>query len=155
MLYKTITSPISDLTAEIDGGRLLSLSRAKSVFGISSPLPEDEAMFRVLERELGEYFRGECVSFSVDIAPHGTEFQLAVWREMQKIPYGEVRTYGEIAKAVGRSGAARAVGQACHVNPILILIPCHRVVSSSGIGGFAIGLDRKKILLKIEEQRQN
>lgn len=82
--------------------------------------------------------------------PQGTEFQRAVWREMQKIPRGQTRTYGEIAKAIGRSNAVRAVGSACGANPLPLFIPCHRVVAKNGPGGFGSGLPWKMLLLKLE-----
>jgi O-6-methylguanine DNA methyltransferase len=81
----------------------------------------------------------------------GTEFQKAVWREMQKIPRGQTRTYGEIAATIGRPNAVRAVGSACGANPIPLFIPCHRVVAKNGLGGFGAGLPWKKLLLKEEE----
>lgn len=142
-----IPSPIGWLAAEVGEGYIYRLDLDNT-----ADLPDttdDETAVRLI-RELDEYFRGERTSFSLEAKPSGTPFQQAVWEEMRKIPYGETRTYGEIAEAIGRPGSSRAVGHACHVNHILILIPCHRVVSASGIGGFAPGLDAKKILLDIE-----
>ena len=80
----------------------------------------------------------------------GTEFQKEVWREMKKIPRGEMRTYGEIAEAIGRPNAVRAVGSACGANPVPLFIPCHRVVAQNGLGGFGAGLPWKKLLLELE-----
>lgn len=101
--------------------------------------------------ELDEYFAGERRSFTVPLAPHGTAFQLAVWQALRAIPYGETRTYGEIAAAVGRPRAARAVGMANHDNPLLIFTPCHRVVGKDGsLTGFACGLEVKRRLLELE-----
>ncbi|NOU35288.1 MAG: MGMT family protein [Kiritimatiellaceae bacterium] len=82
--------------------------------------------------------------------PEGTEFQQAVWREMKKIPRGQTRTYGEIAAAVGRPKAVRAVGTACGANPLPVFIPCHRVVAKNGLGGFGSGLPWKVLLLRME-----
>lgn len=82
--------------------------------------------------------------------PGGTEFQKAVWREIKKIPHGQTRTYGEIAAAIGRSKAVRAVGTACGANPLPVLIPCHRVVAKAGLGGYGSGLPWKLLLLKTE-----
>jgi len=81
---------------------------------------------------------------------HGTYFQKTVWEALQKIPRGQTRTYGEIAAAIGRPNAARAVGTACGANPIPLFIPCHRVVAKNGLGGFVAGLPWKKLLLKEE-----
>ena len=101
--------------------------------------------------ELSEYFAGVRRHFDLPICPEGTEFQKRVWEELRKIPYGETRSYGEIAEAVGSKRFSRAVGGANHRNPILILIPCHRVVASDGsLGGFAAGARLKARLLKLE-----
>ena len=103
-------------------------------------------------RQLGEYFAGERTAFDLSLQPEGTAFQRAVWRELTAIPYGETRSYGEIARRLGREKAARAVGQAIHRNPLLILVPCHRVIGKNGaLTGFAAGLDRKQALLRLEE----
>ncbi len=83
----------------------------------------------------------------------GTDFQKAVWREMEKIPRGQTRTYGEIAKAIGNPKAVRAVGSACGANPVPLFIPCHRVTGQNGLGGFGAGLPWKKLLLNMEQVR--
>lgn len=101
--------------------------------------------------ELEEYFSGRRRDFSVPLSPHGTPFQLAVWEALRRVPYGQTRTYGEIAAAVGRPGAARAVGMANYDNPLLIFTPCHRVVGKGGaLTGFACGLEVKRWLLALE-----
>jgi len=102
-------------------------------------------------QELDEYFAGRRKAFTVPLSPHGTQFQLAVWEALRAIPYGQARTYGEIAAAVGRPKAARAVGMANHDNPLLIFTPCHRVVGKNGgLTGFACGLEVKRFLLNLE-----
>ena len=101
-------------------------------------------------RELDEYFAGKRRTFSVRIAATGTPFQLAVWAALRSIPYGEVRTYGEVARMIGRPNAVRAVGGACHANPCPIITPCHRVVAANGAGGFGGGLETKRKLLALE-----
>lgn len=113
----------------------------------SSPLLERAA------KELREYFLGERLWFDLPLSPRGTPFQLAVWRALREIPYGETRSYGEIAAALGRPGAGRAVGAACGRNPLLIMIPCHRVVGKNGsLTGFTCGLALKERLLQLEER---
>lgn len=103
------------------------------------------------EVQLTEYFDGRRVNFDLNLDPHGTLFQKQVWDEMQKIPFGETASYAEVAKRVGRPEAWRAVANACAANPILIVIPCHRVVGSHGrLGGYAAGVDRKLWLLEHE-----
>lgn len=101
--------------------------------------------------ELDEYFMGKRKAFTVPLSPGGTVFQSAVWQALRDIPYGQTRTYGEIAAAVGRPRAARAVGMANHDNPLLIFTPCHRVVGKDGsLTGFACGLEVKRQLLELE-----
>ncbi|MGC1420648.1 MAG: methylated-DNA--[protein]-cysteine S-methyltransferase [Acidimicrobiales bacterium] len=102
-------------------------------------------------QQLREYFNGERKSFVVPLADvAATPFQLYVWAALCDIPYGEVRTYGEIAAAVGRPKAAQAVGQANHVNPWPIIVPCHRVVNKHGLGGYGGGERVKRFLLDLE-----
>jgi methylated-DNA-[protein]-cysteine S-methyltransferase len=106
---------------------------------------------RGVERELQEYGRGERKDFTFRLAPEGTAFEQEVWRALLEIPYGEVRTYGGIAKSLGNARAARAVGLANHNNPIAIVIPCHRVVGANGsLTGYGGGLDMKRRLLALE-----
>jgi methylated-DNA-[protein]-cysteine S-methyltransferase len=104
-------------------------------------------------RQLREYFAGGRTGFDLPLAPKGTEFQRAVWRQLQDIPYGETISYGELARRVGNPKAARAVGSANGANPLPIVIPCHRVIAGDGsIGGFGGGLPTKEILLSLEQR---
>ncbi len=104
-----------------------------------------------LARELGEYFQGGRTTFDLPLLLQGTAFQIAVWEELRKIPYGTAITYGELAATVGRPRSARAVGQAVGANPVPIVIPCHRVLPiSGGLGGFGPGTDWKRRLLDLE-----
>jgi len=113
-------------------------------------LPDDEPNERALE-ELHEYLRGERRAFDVPVDLRGTPFQMGVWDALCEIPYGETCTYGEIAATVGRPKATRAVGQAVGANPIPIVIPCHRVIGTTGsLVGFAGGLPLKERLLVLE-----
>ena len=120
--------------------------------GADCDLPEGETALTVWAAgELEEYFDHRRTIFTVPLSPHGTGFQLAVWQALREIPYGQTRTYGEIAAAVGRPKAARAVGMANHDNPLLIFTPCHRVVGKNGaLTGFACGLEAKHRLLELE-----
>jgi O-6-methylguanine DNA methyltransferase len=104
------------------------------------------------QKEVDEYLLGKRKIFSVKPNLQGTAFQKAVWGEMLKIPYGETRTYTEIAKGIGNPKAVRAVGTACGKNPFPIIVPCHRVVAQNGLGGFSLGLTLKKQLLALEQQ---
>ena len=119
------------------------------------PLPRkvcETPLLQETEEQLNEYFAGARREFDLPLAPKGTAFQKAVWAEMSKIPYGEVRTYGQLAAALGKPKAARAVGEACHCNPIAIIQPCHRVVGANGsLTGYAYGLEVKEYLLELEQ----
>ena len=113
----------------------------------TSPLLEEAA------RQLQEYFAGCRREFSLPLAPRGTEFQRQVWHALEGIPYGETRTYGEIARAIGKPKACRAVGMANHRNPLSILVPCHRVVGADGsLTGYGGGLEAKQFLLELEKR---
>jgi methylated-DNA-[protein]-cysteine S-methyltransferase len=106
--------------------------------------------------QLNEYFDGKRNSFDLKLNPDGTDFQKEVWKELLKIPYGETRTYQQIANAIGDPGASRAVGNANNKNPIPIIIPCHRVLSSDGkLTGYAGGIHRKEWLLNHERTYSN
>lgn len=112
---------------------------------------EDERPFTALALELKHYFAGEPVVFTSRLDTRGTPFQKKVWRALMDIPYGNVRSYKWLAGVSGNPGAARAVGGALHGNRIPIVIPCHRVIESSGgLGGFGAGLEIKRTLLRVE-----
>ncbi|HSN14152.1 MAG TPA: methylated-DNA--[protein]-cysteine S-methyltransferase [Anaeromyxobacteraceae bacterium] len=143
-------SPIGTLTLEVDEAGLRALR-----FGAQgAPRPPrsaaEDAHLEATRRALKEYFAGRSPRLPpMDL--RGSEFQRAVWSALLEIPWGETRSYGEIAARIGRPGAARAVGGANHENPIPILVPCHRVVASRGaLGGYGGGLDRKRWLLSHE-----
>lgn len=105
------------------------------------------------ERELHELLAGERRLFTVPLAPHGTAFQRLVWRALLDIPFGETRSYRELAAAIGKPGASRAVGAANARNPLAIFVPCHRVIGADGtLTGFAGGLDAKRYLLALERR---
>lgn len=106
---------------------------------------------RPLAEQIDQFFCGTRKSFQVPLDPAGSEHQLKVWRALAEIPYGETRSYGEIAKAIGEPKAARAVGLASNQNPLVIVVPCHRVIGADGkLTGYAGGLPRKKALLAME-----
>ena len=105
------------------------------------------------EAQLNEYFSGKRRSFDLPVRPEGTGFQKNVWEHLCDIPYGVTRTYGELAEMTGNKKASRAVGMANHCNPILILIPCHRVIGADGsLSGYAAGIEAKKYLLQMEQE---
>ena len=103
--------------------------------------------------QIQAYFLGQCTHFDLPILLKGTDFQLAVWNNILQIPYGETRTYGQIAASIGKPHAARAVGQAANRNPCWIIVPCHRVVGQNNqLTGYAGGLDMKRALLALEQK---
>ena len=112
---------------------------------------DEPECFTAARRQLDEYFRGERSAFDLPIMLCGTDFQKAVWHQLSLIPYGTTISYSTLASLTGRPKAARAVAQACHCNPIAIIIPCHRVIGANGsLTGYAAGLERKQGLLNIE-----
>jgi methylated-DNA-[protein]-cysteine S-methyltransferase len=113
--------------------------------------PDDEP-FDAVRAQLGEYFAGERTEFDLPLAMAGTEFQRTVWAALRKIPYGETISYGQLADRIGKPNASRAVGLANGRNPIGIIVPCHRVVGSTGdLTGYGGGIDRKRALLSFEK----
>ena len=115
---------------------------------------KETPLLLLASKELKEYLSGTRRAFSLPLNPQGTPFEQEVWRALLTIPYGETRTYGEIAKAVGRPKACRAVGRANGLNPISIFIPCHRVVGKNGtLTGYAGGLQLKEQLLQLEQAK--
>lgn len=153
MTYTIIDSPIGPLTlvrneAGISGVFMPDHRPApdEATFG-----ERDDDAFADAAQQFGEYWAGERTGFDLPLAPAGTDFQLRVWNALRSIPYGETRTYGWIAEALGQPTAVRAVGLANSRNPLSIIVPCHRVVGASGaLTGYAGGVDRKRFLLDHE-----
>lgn len=141
-------SPIGTLTLEEEDGALTFL-----LFGrVELPGQEqDTPLLRETVQQLEEYFSGSRQSFTIPLHPSGTPFREKVWAALREIPYGETRSYGQLAEMVGQPRAVRAVGGANHHNPIAILIPCHRVIGADGsLTGYGGGMDKKKFLLRLE-----
>lgn len=114
--------------------------------------PATDPLAEQLERELGEWFAGARRDFDIPIALRGTPFQRSVWEALREIPYGAVRSYGELARSLGKPDAVRAVGAANGRNPVSIVVPCHRVIGANGaLTGYAGGLERKRFLLALEK----
>lgn len=154
-VYRVIDSPVGPLTLAGTNGRLTHLRMEAQTYEPSRTGWEpDPSAFADAVQELGEYFAGERTEFTVALDPIGTAFQRKVWEALTTIPYGETRSYGEIARQIGSPGAFRAVGLANGHNPIGIIIPCHRVIGSNGgLTGYGGGLERKRILLDLERKR--
>ncbi len=146
--YAYYPGPYGMMEIGYEDGAVVQISLVSREKAPSRPAPvSDQAA-----RELEEYFAGRRKQFEFPMAPKGTAFQLSVLRALEQIPYGETRSYGEIARAVGRPKAVRAVGMACKRNPIWIAIPCHRVVGANhALTGYAGGLPMKQALLELEQ----
>lgn len=147
LYLKNITLPFGSFHIVSDGTAITALYTGARPETESCPVLEEAA------RQLTEYADGTRQAFDLPAAPEGTAFQQAVWAALQTIPYGETRTYGDIALQIGNPKATRAVGMACNRNPILMIIPCHRVIGKNGsLTGFGAGLDLKEILLNLEHR---
>ena len=145
MSTRAIKTPIGPLTLEADENAVTAIRFSAGGAQDASPLLD------AAEAQLREYFAGARRTFDLPLAPHGTAFQQRVWTASRTIPYGETRTYGELAAAIDSPNASRAVGMANHRNPLPILIPCHRVIGADGsLTGYAGGLATKRRLLALE-----
>ena len=115
-------------------------------------IEQDDAVLQEAIRQIDEYLSGRRKEFDIPLLMVGTDFQSRVWRELMEVPYGATATYSQIARRIGNERAARAVGSACKVNPIAIIVPCHRIIGSDGgPGGYGGGLTLKEKLLKLEQ----
>jgi methylated-DNA-[protein]-cysteine S-methyltransferase len=148
-IYKT---PFCPITIAAEGGFITHLSLGQSSFlGIEKPTETTNNA----ANQLQEYFAGKRTFFDIALAPKGSGFQKQVWEALQNIPYGQTRSYLDIAEAIGNPRASRAVGNANNKNPIPIIIPCHRVVLSNGkLGGYALGTKIKQDLLDLERAKR-
>jgi len=154
--YHYMTTPIGKLLLAGDGESLTllgfpsgSMARRHEADWKKEASPFKEVIF-----QLEQYFAGERREFALPLAPEGTAFQQQVWAALQEIPYGETWSYGQLAKHINRPKASRAVGAANGINPIPVIIPCHRVIGASGkLTGFGGGLETKRHLLDLESQQ--
>ncbi|MFJ1768408.1 methylated-DNA--[protein]-cysteine S-methyltransferase [Amycolatopsis sp. NPDC088138] len=152
--HTVIDSPVGPLTLVGEGAALLGLyfDGHLRTPRLVDHGPRVDDGFEAAEAQLREYFAGTRREFDLELAPRGSAFEKQVWALLTKIPYGETRTYGQLAAELGDPGAAQAVGNANGWNPISVIVPCHRVVGTSGgLTGYAGGLTRKRFLLSLEE----
>ena len=150
--YRMVDSPIGSLTLAGEGSTLTNLRMVEQTYEPDRAdwLLDDRAFPDAVE-QLDAYFAGELQEFDLSLHLSGTEFQRRVWNALRTIPYGETRTYGEIAQQIGAPTAFRAVGLANGHNPIAVIVPCHRVIGANGsLTGFGGGLERKSALLELE-----
>jgi len=152
--HTVIDSPVGPLTLVGEGAALLGLyfDGHLRTPRLTDHGPRVDDGFDAAISQLGEYFAGTRREFDLELAPRGSAFEQQVWALLTKIPFGETRTYGQLAAELGDPGAAQAVGNANGWNPISVIVPCHRVVGTSGsLTGYAGGLARKRFLLSLEE----
>ena len=149
MKSRCIQTPIGQMCLTEENGAIVS-------FLWGGGARDESPLLLKAEQQLMEYFSDKRKSFDLPLAPKGTEFQKKVWAALCEIPYGETRTYADIAKMIGNEKACRAVGMANHVNPIPVIVPCHRVIGSNGkLTGYAGGLEKKQLLLDLEQRNKD
>lgn len=143
--YETVLGVVTFVE---EGGALLAVTTHRSYEGVE----QETALIKEAHQQLSEYLKGERKEFDLPLNPKGTDFQKRVWRALCDIPYGETRSYKQIAEAIGNSNAVRAVGMANNRNPITIVVPCHRVIGADGkLVGYGGGLEMKEFLLRLEK----
>jgi methylated-DNA-[protein]-cysteine S-methyltransferase len=153
MLYTELDSPIGELLLLGDGRSLhgLYMQEGRTGSEISPAWKRSADPFTAVRKQLEEYFAGRRTTFDVPLKMAGTAFQRRVWSELREVPYGQSISYGELARRIGIPSASRAVGTANGLNPIAVIVPCHRVIGSDGsLTGYGGGLERKRFLLDLE-----
>ncbi|HXW81261.1 MAG TPA: methylated-DNA--[protein]-cysteine S-methyltransferase [Acidimicrobiales bacterium] len=162
LMHTMIESPLGDLTAVASSGEMVGLyfhhhwyMPASSTLGVRAWLgTENDTGFDELRRQLGEYFDGERREFGIPLRASGNDLQRRVWGLLRQVPYGETSTYGQLARELADGTTPQDVGAAVGRNPLSILVPCHRIVGSTGkLTGYAGGLRRKQFLLDLERSR--
>ncbi|WP_300729653.1 methylated-DNA--[protein]-cysteine S-methyltransferase [uncultured Bacteroides sp.] len=145
----TYQTPIGELVLYEENGFLIGVTTEPLQGNVEI---KETGLMKETYRQLEEYFAGKRKVFDLPLDMRGTTFQKQVWMALQQIPYGETRSYKQIAEAIGNSKAVRAVGMANHENPFIIIVPCHRVIGTNGkLTGYAAGLDIKRYLLNLEK----
>ena len=155
--WGTIETDFATFAAWVDErGRLVRFNlSAKGAAKVDATAVHDERAIARVRKQVEEYCAGKRKEFDLELAPTGTEFQRAVWKALLEIPYGETRSYGEVARAIGQPNAARGVGSANHANPIGLIVPCHRVIGADGsLTGYGGGLPLKQALLAHEAEHR-
>ena len=152
--YQTINSPIGLLLMVATADHLVRIERLATAVIASTWHEASNPVLEQAKQELDEYFQGTRIAFSTPFAAHGTDFQMQVWQALSEIGYGQTLSYSDIASRIGRPRAVRAVGAAIGANPLLIRLPCHRVVGKTGaLTGFSAGLMAKEWLLNHEQPK--
>ena len=145
--HYTYETGLGSVTIIEEDGALLAISMQRSLEGVE----KETSLTKEAYTQLSEYLKGKRKTFDLPFKMRGTQFQLQVWNALLDIPYGETRSYKQIAEAIGNPKAVRAVGMANNRNPLLIIVPCHRIIGKNGsLVGYAGGLDKKEFLLRLE-----
>ncbi|MCR9204166.1 MAG: methylated-DNA--[protein]-cysteine S-methyltransferase [Halobacteriovoraceae bacterium] len=149
--HLVISSPIGKLLLEADEKGITALQFLADEEAMDFPQRTRNPLLTKAKSQVLEFLKGKRTSFNLPLNPKGTEFQKKVWNQLSRIPYGETKSYGQVARLVGNPSASRAVGGAANSNPLLLIVPCHRLVGSTGsLTGFACGVEVKKSLLELE-----
>ena len=150
MIYRySYETELGSVTFVEEDGALLAISTHRVYEGVS----QETALIKEAHRQLSEYLKGERKMFDLPLQMKGTDFQQRVWNALLEIPYGETRSYKQIAEAIGNPKAVRAVGMANNRNPLLIVVPCHRVIGADGkLVGYGAGIEKKEFLLRLEKR---
>lgn len=151
MARLVMDTPLGALALTSERGALVALDWSDEV---AEPAPPDDPVLAKAAEQLTEYFAGKRRAFDLPLAPRGTPFRQRVWRAMLDIPYGETRSYGDVARAL--ESGPRAVGGACGANPLPVIVPCHRILAAAGLGGYSGrgGLEVKQFLLRLEARHR-
>ena len=150
MNFQYLNTPVGSLRLVSDGAHLVSIE-FEGRYSANDDIETSDAVLAACASQLSGYFAGQRRHFELPLAARGTPFQQSVWRALADIPYGELRSYRDIARTIGNPAAVRAVGAANGRNPLPIVVPCHRVIGSNGtLTGFAAGLEVKRFLLDLE-----
>ena len=157
MFYKIYDFEIGELAICEENGKIVLVNVVKTKEDIEemakNSIQKETSLIKNTKQQLDEYFAGKRKKFDIPIKLDGTDFQIKVWKELLKIPYGETCSYLDIAKCIGNPKASRAVGMANNKNKIIIIVPCHRVIGSNKkLVGYACGLDVKEKLLELEKE---
>jgi methylated-DNA-[protein]-cysteine S-methyltransferase len=149
--HLVFSSPIGKLFIEADESGITTLQYMTDEEAKDYPQRTKNPLLTKAKSQVLEFLKGKRTSFNLPLNPQGTEFQKKVWKQLSRIPYGETKSYGQVARLVGNPSASRAVGGAANSNPLLLIVPCHRLVGSTGsLTGFACGIEVKKSLLELE-----
>lgn len=150
-MHCIITTPVGHLRIDATDSAIIGVNRTNE-----APCPPETPLLKECVRQLNAYFAGQLTDFDLPLHMEGTAFRMKVWQTLRTIPYGETRSYSQLAAMIDQASASRAVGGANHHNPISIIVPCHRVIGADGsLTGYGSGLDMKEWLLEHERKHRH